>query len=107
MPALLNYTAVDQYYTETDPKVLKKMLISPRKVFSGVKVVSERDSKLFNKKSSQSKKDWHSTFDKTTNLPHRGDAYHVEFKSGLDDSTIVAFKTERERSIEIGRDYLF
>ena len=51
MPALLNYTAVDQYYAENDPKVLKKMLLSPRKVFSGVKVVSERDSKLFNKKS--------------------------------------------------------
>ena len=107
MPALLNYTAVDQYYRETDPKVLKKMLLSPRKVFSGVKVVSERESKLYNKKSKQEKKNWHSTFDKTTNLPHRGDAYHVEFKSGLDDSTIVAFKTDRERSIEIGRDYLF
>lgn len=107
MPALLNYTAVDEYYTETDPKVLKKMLLSPRKIFSGVKVVSERASKLYNNKSKQSKIDWHSTFDKTTNLPHRGDAYHVEFQSGLDDNTIVAFKTERERSIEIGRNYLF
>ena len=107
MPALLNYTAVDEYYTDADPKVLKKMLLSPRKIFSGVKVVSERASKLYNNKSKQSKSDWHSTFDKTTNLPHRGDAYHVEFKSGLDDNTIVAFKTERERSIEIGRNYLF
>jgi len=31
----------------------------------------------------------------------------VVFPSGLDDNTIVAFKTEREREINIGRDYLF
>ena len=41
MPALLNYTAVNNFYTQTDPNVLKKMLLSPRKVFSGVKVLSE------------------------------------------------------------------
>ena len=44
MPALLNYTAVTEHYMETDPKVLNKVLLSPRKVFSGVKVVSERES---------------------------------------------------------------
>lgn len=86
------------------------MLLSPRKVFSGVKIKSERDSGLYKKsanRSNRSKNEWYSTFDKITNLPHRGDAYHVEFESGLDDNTIVAFKTERERSIEIGRDYRF
>ena len=31
----------------------------------------------------------------------------MEFPGGLDDSTIVAFKTAREREIAIGRDYLF
>lgn len=30
----------------------------------------------------------------------------MEFPSGLDDNTIVAFKTAREREIAIGRDYL-
>lgn len=78
MPALLNYTAVEEYYTETDPKVLQKVLLSPRKVFSGVKMVSERNSGHY--KSKKSKLEWYSTFDKATNLPHRGDAYHVEFE---------------------------
>ena len=40
-------------------------------------------------------------------MPHRGDAYHVDFPVGLDDKTIVAFKTKRERDIAIGRDYNF
>lgn len=63
MPALLNYTAVEEYYKATDPKVLKKMLLSPRKVFSGVKVVSEHKSGHYQNKSKQKKQDWHSTFD--------------------------------------------
>ena len=44
MPALLNYTAVTDHYQKSDPKVLKKLLLAPRKVFSGVKVISEADS---------------------------------------------------------------
>jgi len=52
MPALLNYTAVNDYYTATDPKVLKKMLLSPRKVFSGVKMLSETSSGLYEAESS-------------------------------------------------------
>ena len=47
MPALLNYTAVTDYYQNSDPKVLKKMLLSPRKVFSGVKLISEANSGLY------------------------------------------------------------
>ena len=29
----------------------------------------------------------------------------MDFPSGLDDNTIVAFKTDREREIHIGREY--
>mmetsp|Transcript_30401 Transcript_30401/g.40411 ORF Transcript_30401/g.40411 Transcript_30401/m.40411 type:complete len:137 (+) Transcript_30401:625-1035(+) len=83
------------------------MLLSPRKIFSGVKVLAESNSGLYGKDSSVHRAQWHKSFDKTTQLPHRGDAYHVDFPSGLDDNTIVAFKTERERNIAIGRDYLF
>ena len=52
MPALLNYTAVNDYYSVTDPKVLKKMLLSPRKIFSGVKMLSETSSGLYEAESS-------------------------------------------------------
>ena len=75
------------------------MLLSPRKVFSGVKVLNENKSGHYKSKSKASKTEWYSTFDKISNLPHRGDAYHVDFPSGLDDNTIVAFKTNRERQI--------
>lgn len=98
-PALLNYTSVNDYYVQNDPKVLQKMLLSPRKIFSGVKMLVETDSGLYGKGSSVHRASWHQSFDKNTNLPHRGDAYHVDFPNGLDDNTIVAFKTERERSI--------
>lgn len=39
VPALLNYTAVNDYYYKTDPSVLNKVLLAPRKIFSGVKVL--------------------------------------------------------------------
>ena len=51
-PALLNYTAVNNYYMQNDPKVLQKMLLSPRKIFSGVKMLKESESKLYGKDSS-------------------------------------------------------
>ncbi len=50
IPALLNYTAVNDYYENSDPKVLQKVLLAPRKIFSGVKVLSERKSKLYDPK---------------------------------------------------------
>jgi len=83
------------------------MLLSPRKIFSGAKVLVETNSGLYEKYSTVKRTQWHQSFDKTSKLPHRGDAYHVEFPKGLDDNTIVAFKTERERQIAIGRDYVF
>ena len=77
MPALLNYTAVNDYYTHADPTILDQMLLSPRKIFSSVKVVSEKKSGLFDSHSKAKKKNWYTTFDQETKLPHRGDAYHV------------------------------
>ena len=50
IPSLLNFTAVNDYYRNSDPKVLKKVLLAPRKIFSGVKVLSERKSKLYDPK---------------------------------------------------------
>ena len=39
-------------------------------------------------------------------LPHRLDSYHVKFPStGLQDSTIVAFKTDEELKMALGRKY--
>lgn len=58
MGALLNYTSVNEYYQETDPSVLNTMLISPRKVFSGVKVLTESSSGLYGK-SSVHRQQWH------------------------------------------------
>lgn len=48
---------------------------------------------------------WHQSFDQKYNLPMRRDAYSIKFANNLDDYTIVAFKTDREREIEIGRKY--
>lgn len=42
---------------------------------------------------------WHSTFDREFNLPLRRDAYSIKFANNMDDFSIVAFKTEREREI--------
>jgi len=51
IPALLNYTAVNDYYMNTDAKVLEKVLLAPRKIFSGVKVLGERKSGIYDVKS--------------------------------------------------------
>jgi hypothetical protein len=40
---------------------------------------------------------WHEAFDKKYNLPVRRDTYGVRFPSNLEDFTMVAFKTEREK----------
>ena len=50
IPSLLNFTAVNDYYRNSDPNVLNKVLLAPRKIFSGVKVLSERKSKLYDPK---------------------------------------------------------
>lgn len=47
MPARLNYTAVNNYYEKNDPSILEKVMLSPRKVNTGVKVVSENKSGLY------------------------------------------------------------
>ena len=107
MPALLNYTAFVDYFEHTDKSVLDHVLLSPRKVFSGVKVHTEAESGLYDASSTYRRDQWHQQFDKSSNLPHRGDAYHVQFSSELDDNTIVMFKTQRERQIDIGRDYSY
>lgn len=41
IPALLNYSAVDTFYKQNDPKILESLLLAPRKVYTGVKVVKE------------------------------------------------------------------
>jgi len=44
MPALLNYTAVTSYYENSDPSVLDDLLLTPRKVFTSIKVIKESKS---------------------------------------------------------------
>ena len=51
MPALLNYTALDTYFKNNDPLILDKILLAPRKVYTGVKILSEEDSQLYDKSS--------------------------------------------------------
>ena len=81
MPALLNYTALDTYFRNNDPLVLDKLLVAPRKIYTGVKLLSEEDSKLYDKSSSYEQDMWHKSLDEETKLPHRADVYHVDFKS--------------------------
>ena len=62
-------------------------------------MLSEEDSKLYDSTSEYQQKLWHQSLDKTSGLPHRGDVYHVNFPQGLDDFSLVAFKTKHERDI--------
>ena len=50
---------------------------------------------------------WHENFDKKYNLPQRQDTYGVTFPSNLEDFTMFAFKTKREKEIQVGREYNF
>ena len=38
-------------------------------------------------------------------MPRRSDALDVQFPSSLVDNTLVAFKTHKEKEINIGREY--
>jgi len=93
---MLNYTAVRTHFQENRPEVWEEtLLMAPRKIFTGVKVLHEEAAGLYDERSSAQQKQWHKTFDEEMGLPHRLDSYHVKFPStGLQDSTIVAFKTE-------------
>jgi len=96
IPALLNYTAVTDYYLKTDPKVLDDLLLTPRKIFTGIKVVKESKSGNYEEGSLIQMERWHDNFDKKFNLPHRRDTYGVSFPNNLEDFTMLAFKTKRE-----------
>ena len=51
IPALLNYTSVDSFYKKNEPDVLNDLLLTPRKIFTGVKVVKESRSGIYNETS--------------------------------------------------------
>lgn len=51
IPALLNYTAVNAFYSKNDPEVLNDLLLAPRKIFTGIKVIKESRSGLYNETS--------------------------------------------------------
>lgn len=106
-PALLNLTAVQDYYNKTDPKVFDDLLLTPRKIFSSTKVLKESKAGIYNESSSIQMERWHQSFSPEYNLPSRTDAYSIKFATNLDDFSIVAFKTEREREIDLGRKYEF
>ena len=64
VPTLLNYTAVNDYYSAVgDPDITSKLLLSPRKIFSGVKVLTEGESNLYDADSSVKRRQWHESFD--------------------------------------------
>lgn len=107
IPALLNLTAFNTYYEKVDPTVLDDLLLAPRKVFSSTKVLKESKVGIYNETSSIQMERWHASFNPEYNLPSRRDAYSVKFTSNLDDYTIVAFKTDREKEIQVGRKYEF
>ena len=74
IPALLNYTAVTNHYKKNDPSVLKELLLTPRKIFTGIKVVKESKSGNYDETSLIQMERWHENFDKKYNLPTRRDA---------------------------------
>lgn len=47
VPALFNYTALDDYFENYNPEAIDRILIAPRKIFTGVKMLSEEDSQLY------------------------------------------------------------
>jgi hypothetical protein len=59
IPALLNYTAVTDFYRKNDPEMLDNLLLTPRKVFSGVKVMKESKSGIYNESSLIQMERWH------------------------------------------------
>jgi hypothetical protein len=59
IPALLNYTAVTDFYKKNDPEMLENLLLTPRKVFSGVKVMKESKSGIYNESSLIQMERWH------------------------------------------------
>lgn len=76
--ALLNYTAVETFIDHSqDERVHQDLFITPRKLYSGVKVIKESKSGHYNETSTIQQERWHETFDKNTNLPRRSDVYHV------------------------------
>jgi hypothetical protein len=81
------------------------MLLTPRKVFTGVKVLRESKSGLYNETSLLQAEKWQKTFNEKTKLPLRTDVYHVQFSENNEDGAIVLFKTQREKEIQIGREY--
>jgi len=95
----MNYTAIHNYYEENDPYRLEKLLLTPRKVFTGLKVLRESRSGLYNETSPIQAEKWQKTFNKKHNLPLRTDVYHVHFQGNMDDNTLVLFKTDREKLI--------
>jgi hypothetical protein len=99
IPALLNYTAVNEHYKKHDPKVLDDLLLAPRKVFTGVKVVKQSRSGLYNETSSIQMERWRNSFDPKYNLPIRSDTSNIKFANNLNDYTLVAFMTDREKEI--------
>jgi hypothetical protein len=78
-PALMNYTAVTDYFLQNDPARLDRLLLTPRKVFTGVKVIQESKSGLYNETSLVQQERWQKTFIEGLGLPQRTDAYHVQF----------------------------
>lgn len=74
VPALMNYTAVEK------AQGVENLLLTPRKAFSGVKVIKESHSGLYNETSSIQMDRWHASFDQELNLPTRSDTYSVRFQ---------------------------
>lgn len=98
----LNYTRYEELYHG-------KYNIAPRKL-TGVSVVSEKESNLYH--SEETKKVWHTTFDKVTGLPKREEVYRQKFvdlprRREIHDPqrdppylkvhNMLAFNTEQER----------
>ena len=107
MGSLLNYTAIEAKYNipgdKESQEILENLLLTPRKVFSGVKVLREGRAGFYNETSTYQKEKWTNTFE--NGFPSRRDAFSVSFPAGSDDNTIIAFKTKTENKHQIGREY--
>lgn len=63
----------------------------------------DHDSELY---SPEQRSQWETTFDPKLKLPSYSDAYSYTEKNVV-NAKVLAIKTERERDIDIGRDYRY
>lgn len=69
-------------------------------------MTTEWTSSLYNPHDLKARIEWKGSFDQQQGLPSRNDSYKANFDD-YNYGSLVTFKTELEREMELGRDYLY